>query len=323
MSVLIRARTTVATTGRWLRRRASRGFRREQCLVRAGVQLPELPRVGRVRGQVWAVSMVKNELDILPEVVAHLHEQGVDRILIADNGSSDGTLEYLLDAEGYGTVAVARDSVAAYYQAHKMTLLAQAARRAGADWIVPFDADEFWFGVGEPLGDVLRASDADVLTAELYNVFPRPSEGWQLDLARHWHGKVCFRAHVLADLAQGNHFVDRPGPRDTDGSVVAIAHYPWRSFEQFVGKVRQGAAAYAAIPKASVGAQFGEHWRSLAQLSDTELAALWAGMLQGKAVEGMHWQPAGPFLESDPRTWSTWPGSLSVCAGDGGPDGAA
>jgi hypothetical protein len=49
-------------------------------------------------------------------------------------------------------VHVVTDREPAYFQAAKMTRLARAAARAGADWVVPFDADELWFadrGVAE------------------------------------------------------------------------------------------------------------------------------------------------------------------------------
>ena len=56
--------------------------------------LPAPHFVGRHR-EIWAVSVVKNELDIIPYVLDHFFAQGIDRIIIADNLSTDGTREYL------------------------------------------------------------------------------------------------------------------------------------------------------------------------------------------------------------------------------------
>ena len=49
------------------------------------------PRLKGPRQEVWAVSVVKNELDILPSVLDHFFAQGIDRIIVADNLSTDGT----------------------------------------------------------------------------------------------------------------------------------------------------------------------------------------------------------------------------------------
>ena len=53
------------------------------------------PHLKGPRQEVWAVSVVKNELDILPSVLDHFFAQGIDRIIVADNLSTDGTREYL------------------------------------------------------------------------------------------------------------------------------------------------------------------------------------------------------------------------------------
>ena len=41
--------------------------------------------------QLWAVMIVRNEVDILALNVLHHLSMGVDRFLIVDNGSTDGT----------------------------------------------------------------------------------------------------------------------------------------------------------------------------------------------------------------------------------------
>ena len=57
------------------------------------MQLPNLPRRRRKEGEVWGVTLVKNEADILPLVIEHLFAQGISHIIVGDNMSTDDTPE--------------------------------------------------------------------------------------------------------------------------------------------------------------------------------------------------------------------------------------
>lgn len=304
MANFLTLRTELGTFTRHVRLWADPEDRRGVRKARRGMTLPRLPRRRRRAGEVWGITMVKNEIDILPQVIAHLQRQGVDHLLISDNGSTDGTLEFLVDLAARGEIHLAVDDEVGYFQAQKMTRLARAAGRAGADWIVPFDADEFWFAHGALLGDHLRLTSDDVVWARMLNVFPTRT-GWGLDPSPQLHGKVAFRSHRLARLTQGNHDVDRPGRRgDPDGSGLRIAHVPWRSFDQFVAKARQGERAYRQGPKDPA---LGNHWRRLAGQTDADLRGKWEAITAGSAVvDGVHWSPRGPLLEVAHWDWTTW-----------------
>ena len=77
----------------------------------------------------------------------------------APSSSRWSTREFLLNlASRDPRIHVALDEEPAYHQSEKMTWLAHCAWRAGADWIVPFDADEFWFAPGRSVAEALRAS---------------------------------------------------------------------------------------------------------------------------------------------------------------------
>ena len=51
---------------------------------------------------ICAVGMVKDEIDIIEPVLRHLVAEGVDRILLLDNLSTDGTSETLIRLEAVG-----------------------------------------------------------------------------------------------------------------------------------------------------------------------------------------------------------------------------
>lgn len=278
--------------------------RRAMRLSRRGLTLPHRPRGGDPDGAIWAVTMVKNEADIIAETVRHLLRQGVDRVLVVDNGSTDATPQLLAElAATDPRVVIGRDDETGYYQAAKMTLLSRYAARNGASWVIPFDADEFWFAVTGTLPDYLRQTPAGVASAALYNVWPTADPDiFRMEDAPHEYPKVAFRPHPMALLRTGNHWVSRHGERSLG---LRIAHYPWRSFEQFARKVRQGAAAYA---RTTLRADQGMHWRTMGEMADPELVTLWQHVLEGTHDETLGWSPVGPFTLADPRDWACWQG---------------
>lgn len=227
---------------------------------------------------ITCIGMVKDEADIIGRTLEHLATQGVDRIVLLENGSIDGTAEILADLvgplrrDGVGLLVI-DDVDPAFEQARKMTQLAAVARREGARWVVPFDADELWSFGGLTLAegfaeiDRLEYPRPQVAEADLTNYWHTPDDpgGHPFDAMR-WHdvapqalGKVAFTADRAAVLHMGNHGVDHPArSRTIHGSGLRIAHYPYRSPEQMITKARNGAAAIALT-----GYDRGtcQHWR--------------------------------------------------------------
>lgn len=190
--------------------------------------------------------MVKNEGDILRETVRNLRDQGVDYILVADNGSSDDTAR-ILHEEG---VIVVDDPIVPYWQAQKMAHLIRVAVRHGAAWVVPFDADELWKGQdGRTVADTLRSMTGTVAEAEWWDFVPLAENSSDLVAERFpWHlpqpdrqSKQAFRANWLARVTLGNHTAFVPHP--SAARNLRIAHYRARSVEQMLRKARDGADA--------------------------------------------------------------------------------
>ena len=72
--------------------------------------------------------------------------------------------------------------------------------------------------------------------------------------------KVAARTRPAVTIHQGNHGADH-GER-VDGRLI-VRHFPYRSVEQFVSKVRNGAAAYAAT---DLPEHEGQHWRDYGRI---------------------------------------------------------
>ncbi len=113
--------------------------------------LRSAPR-GPLRMELVGLMMVRNEADILRINVLHHLAQGIDRFLVVDNGSTDGTDRVLKELARRGGHRWTRDD-GPYRQAEITTALAREAFHSGADWVVPIDADEFWHA---PRGDFRR-----------------------------------------------------------------------------------------------------------------------------------------------------------------------
>lgn len=226
---------------------------------------------------VVGITMVRDEEDVIASTIMHMQGQ-VDALIVADNGSTDGTRR-ILDAFASDTVIVLDDPVVGYYQSEKMTALArQAEAWFGAEWIVPFDADEIWMHVGHwPLRDVLPGLKHDIVhvplfdhvaTGELTDCDPISRMTWRRQQAAGLP-KTCFRWKPDLTIGMGNHDV-RIGDDILEGTTIPglmIHHFPYRSVKQVISKIRNGAEAYAATDLADI---YGSHWRGWGKILEAE-----------------------------------------------------
>ena len=117
--------------------------------------------------KIFGVTLVRSEADIIAVTIRYHLQLGLDGVLVLDNASSDGTdqiLERLAQTDN--RVRWSRHE-GEYQQAELTTGLARDAFRAGADWIIPFDADEFWYAPVRAFREVLAASKAGALRAQV------------------------------------------------------------------------------------------------------------------------------------------------------------
>lgn len=223
---------------------------------------------------VVGISMAHNNADIVRFTTEHMLTQ-VDHIIVLDNFSSDGAREILEELP----VTVIDDDEPGYFQSRKMTWLANYARtHFGAEWVVPFDSDEIWYSPFGTIKNVLSDIHPQwlVATADLYDhvtsTEDNPSEldpvkriGWR----RSYKGilpKVACRWRKDLVIGQGNHNAVYQGGATHQDGLLVVRHYPYRSTEQYIRKVRDGVAAYAAtdLPESS-----GAHWKDYGRLLDS------------------------------------------------------
>ena len=232
---------------------------------------------------IVAVTMVKDEADIIGYTLAHLLAEGVDHVIVADNLSTDATPRILSAFGRCGRVTVTIDDEVGYYQADKMTRLATQAVAMGADWVLPFDADELWYSLdGGTIADALDGLPGEVVKAygwdhvatgaDPYDPNPFLRMTWRRAETQKFP-KVAFRAGADFRLHMGNHDIDRAGQRVDH--VLAYRHFGFRSLPQMIAKYRNGARAYEAT---DLHEMYGAHWRRTAGMTDAEIAAEWSDL---------------------------------------------
>ena len=223
--------------------------------------------------KVVGVYLVRNEVDIIETNLRHHLTTVLDEAIVLDNGSTDGTLELLVDLADELPLQLTSE-VGHIYQSGRVTRMARYATQQGADWILPIDADEFWVAGDAPFRSVLEEAPAearalfvevvqfvqrrDVVSARpgvVASMTMRPDHaigtaaaasrlvqtgevGW-LELP--YTPKVIHRASPDIFVVQGNHLSGVAGGIPTD--AVVCLHAPLRARSVLRGKLDQGRRA--------------------------------------------------------------------------------
>jgi glycosyl transferase family 2 len=216
--------------------------------------------------------MVRDEVDIIAAMVEHHIDQGLDQLIVTDNGSVDGTTEVLQQYADTGFVELHHDPVHRKQQHVLVTGMARRARiEYGADWVINADADEFWVPRDKNL--TLRKA-LEAIPLEL-NAFPVPVTNMVGPPARRgagfdrllWRDKrtkeqlnaigifaqptenALHRGDPEVVVAQGNHFVNLESTGSPDPAFeIEVLHVPWRSWAQHERRVLNTGRAYDANP---------------------------------------------------------------------------
>ena len=234
-----------------------------------------------------AVAMVRNEADIVESFVRH-NLQFLDRLVVVDHNSDDGTAEILLKLQLENLpITIEKEHVLAFNQAHRLT---QAARQLATthqpDWIFCLDADEFIRAPSRAaLESALDGMPGAAVTIPWQTYLPsekvvdprnplaqareRPRVDPIPELKVVLSRKLALGNDWL--LAHGNHGVSQPDESGTHQVLpapqvegVALAHFPMRSPDQLVKKVTLGWFGHRLLLGAEADTtQQGWHWREL------------------------------------------------------------
>lgn len=224
--------------------------------------------------KVAGLMLVRDEADVIEETVRHLATQ-VDRILVYDNRSKDGTSLILRQLTRELPVLVWPDPIVGHYQSKKITRLAHMARMRGYGWVVPCDADELWSTPGQTVKEYLStlSPEVSIVQAMLYDYLPPKSglNGWHPFTAITYRNrnpgvlpKVAVRTHRSLVIHEGNHGASYDHEVQTYGGLV-IRHFTWRSPEQYLRKIRNGLESFSVT---DLDPMFGAHWRMFEGATD-------------------------------------------------------
>src|SRR4051794_30206922 len=220
------------------------------------------------------VYKVRDEADIIEDNLRFHRAQGVDFFVIADTGSTDGTVEILERYEAAGLVRLERMNVGIHDmkgQGGGEEAITRIASEMGADWVIHNDADEFWWPVAGTLKDALAQVEEPfgMVVAPRTEFVGRPGDGAFAERLTvreaRWRRppKSAHRATPTVSL-RGPHPVEiwsgddpyrglvgrpvmrtAPEHREDDPLDLVIApvfpvgvlHFPLRSFEQYRHRV--------------------------------------------------------------------------------------
>jgi hypothetical protein len=156
--------------------------------------------------------IVRDSVDILPFVVRHHLEHGVDVLYVIDHCSVDGTRRLLARLVDGGLPLRWRADDGAYEQTRMAGELAAEATEAGADWIVAIDVDEFWLVPGGLKHYLAAPAASDALSLDVLNFVQ-----WRFATARRLAGLGTMLVRPATPIPK----------RKYESARAAGAHPPW------------------------------------------------------------------------------------------------
>lgn len=207
--------------------------------------------------QSIAVSIVRNCRDIIALSVLHHVLLGVDRCIVVDNGSTDGTRELLQSIANRLPKVEIRSDPSDFRQAEMMNAVINQYTRKRRTLIIPFDADEFWDAPVGAITQWMERKDVNVVRNPVVHfvqsrsvtaptrfsalrafrtairTFPAERSlvyDRQCSFVETVHpAKVIFCAADEVAIGIGSHDVQMPDPKLATGDQFCCLHLPLRS----------------------------------------------------------------------------------------------
>ena len=201
----------------------------------------------------------RDEADIVDAQIAFHLNAGVDFVVATDHRSVDGTTDILERYARQGYLHLSHEHADEMHEGEWATRMSRlAASEFGADWIIPSDADEFWWPRGGSLKEVLTSIPEryGIVRALLRQFVPRPDD--DTFFAERMTARVSMSSPIndptslfrpnLKSIHRGDPNVTLSGGAHTlhDSPFVPMRgwypieflHFPIRSYEQCERKYR-------------------------------------------------------------------------------------
>jgi hypothetical protein len=210
----------------------------------------------RVAKSLAGFCVVRNCSDLIGLVCGHYLRIGLGHIRFIDDGSSDGTYEWLSKlARKEARISVVRVDNPQFYQAELMNETANELICEGFSLFLPFDADEFWNVDGPELENRYRDNPEITFSGRWVNFVQskKVTKAGPLHLLRINHSapilndagqetitafkrpfvcmttrKIGFKTKRPVKLGLGQHDLNA-GPTECDKNPYEIFHLPFRS----------------------------------------------------------------------------------------------
>ena len=243
--------------------------------------------------RIAALLGVKDEVELIDRVIAHLRAIGVDHITAYDMKSVDGTREILASHQSDAFRVIDVDDGEAISPDAWSRLEMELIGAVEADWFIFLDADEFWIPASGSLKECASLQSADVLMVDRFNVplgpdgpvvperlqprdydrlllFVDPVPDFRVHLEEHpetpWirgvpMPKVMARPERIQALSIGQHdlVTDLPVRRVIPDDLI-IAHLPFTTAGRFWGKVENLRRTFQVHDEFFTG-HMAWHWR--------------------------------------------------------------
>ncbi len=215
--------------------------------------------------------VARDEEDILRENLLYHLNQGVDFLIVTDNGSKDGTKDIIHEFVRLGVARYLHQGEYSHSQSIWMTQMSEIARTEhNADFVINSDADEFWWPQEGNLKSVLEDfnEDVDAILVKRNNFAPVESDQnlgiFERMVGRDPSGlngigrplppKVIHRPMPGVIVSAGNHNARyQDGPvRKVRSNKLVIFHFPIRTYPQFSTKIEQGGLALKTFHQESI-----------------------------------------------------------------------
>ena len=233
--------------------------------------------------------LVRDEVDIIDENIKYHLENGVDMIVVIDNGSKDGTRDILDKYVKKGVLFYEVEDSHTFEQDKWVTrLIGIALKKYNATHVINCDADEFWTSkYGNLKRSIAENYFCDVIYVPVINFLPpidKRKVGFKIrdfvyyvfntiscpgevgkrvssELLMYTYPEKVITSSKVKAVGYGNDSVISKGHlTEKRSSSIFIRHYPIRSFSQFVTKVVNGGSSYEKNPIDNPST--GWHWKA-------------------------------------------------------------